>query len=152
VDKNYDYVFKADSDTAVDVEKLVREILGRPFDYAGFVNSINRCSGGPGYFLSQRAARIVGNSGSPCSWAEDMHVGEVLGRVDIYPVSLPGHIPGFSEHWIWPDGKFDPARLADKYVVALHAVQPDVMRAWHKHKKESHENPENRCQEAEVAG
>jgi hypothetical protein len=130
VDKDYDYVFKCDSDTAVDVEKLVIEILGRPFAYGGFVNSINRCSGGPGYFLNRQAARIVGNSGSPCHWAEDMHVGEVLGRVDIYPVSLPGHIPGFADHWIWPDGKFDPARLADKYVVTLHAVGPDTMRSW----------------------
>jgi hypothetical protein len=130
VDKNYHFVFKADSDTAVDVEKLVREILGRPFHYGGYVNSINRCSGGPGYFLSARAARIVGNSGSPTHWAEDMFVGEVLGRVDIYPVSLSGHIPGFSDHWIWPDGVFDAAKLADKYVVTLHAVQPDVMRAW----------------------
>jgi hypothetical protein len=134
VDKDYDYVFKCDTDTAVDVEKLVLEILGRPFAYGGYVNSINRCSGGPGYFLSKQAARIVGNSGSPCHWAEDMHVGEVLGRVDIYPKSLPGHIPGFEKHFIWPDGKFDPAVLADKYVVALHAVQPDTMREWYAHK------------------
>jgi hypothetical protein len=130
VDKDYDYVFKCDTDTAVDVDRLVREVLGRPFDYAGFVNTVNECSGGPGYFLSKRAARIVGNSGAPEHWAEDKHTAAVLARLDIYPKSLPGHRPGFSDHWIWKDGKFDPARLDEQYTVTLHAVQPDVMREW----------------------
>jgi hypothetical protein len=114
---------------------LVQEILGRPYAYGGYVNTINVCSGGPGYFLSRDAARIVGNAGNLNSWAEDLAVGQVLGQRDIYPISLPGHIPGFSDHWIWPSGQFDPARIADKYVVTLHAVQPDTMRAWWEWKK-----------------
>jgi hypothetical protein len=79
VERGYDYIFKCDTDTAVYVDRLIRELLGRPFEYGGFVNSVNECSGGPGYFLSQRAARIVGNSGNPEHWAEDKWTGRSLG-------------------------------------------------------------------------
>jgi hypothetical protein len=109
----------------------MHELLGRPFEYGGFVNTVNECSGGPGYFLSQRAARLVGNSGNPEHWAEDKHTAAILARLDIYPVSLPTHRPGFEKHWIWPDGVFDPAVLEEQYTVTLHAVQPDTMRAWY---------------------
>jgi hypothetical protein len=132
VERDYDYVFKCDTDTAVYVDRLVRELLGRPFEYGGFVNSVNICSGGPGYFLSQRAARIIGNAGNPEHWAEDLWTGQALGNRDIYPVSLPTHRPGFEKHWIWPDA-FDPSVL-DEHVVTLHAVKPNQMHEWHVYK------------------
>jgi hypothetical protein len=80
VDRDFDFIFKCDDDTAVYVDRLVAETLGRPFEYAGYVNSVNECSGGPGYFLSKRAARLVGNSGSPSSWAEDKNTAAALAR------------------------------------------------------------------------
>lgn len=138
VENNYDYLFKCDDDTAVYVDRLVTELLGRPFEYAGYVNSVNECSGGPGYFLSQRAARLVGNSGNPEQWAEDKHTAAVLARRDIYPARLVGHIPGFEKHWYWPDG-FDGTKL-DENTVAVHAVKPADMHAWYAHKNDTRRN------------
>lgn len=148
VDKGYDYVFKCDSDTAVYVDRLVAELLGRPFEYAGFVNSVNECSGGPGYFLSLRAAQLVGNSGNPETWAEDKHTAAVLSRVNIYPMSLHGHIPGFSDHWYWKDG-FDGSKL-DDLTVAVHAVRPDDMRKWYVHKNVQKPQPAQKGTSEEV--
>jgi hypothetical protein len=135
VDRDFDFIFKCDDDTVVYVDRLVAETLGRPFEYAGYVNSVNECSGGPGYFLSKRAARLVGNSGSPSSWAEDKNTAAALARTDIYPARLVGHIPGFEKHWYWPNG-FDGTKL-DENTVAVHAVKPDDMRAWYSSKNSS---------------
>jgi hypothetical protein len=126
---NYDFVFKCDDDTAVYVDRLYRELLDQRFDYAGYEHCAV-CTGGPGYFLSRRAMRAVVDAGSSDHWAEDCWVAKVLGYQNIRSTMLPGHTPGYAAHWIWPD-KFDP-KVLNPEIVTLHAVQPEMMRTWHK--------------------
>jgi hypothetical protein len=131
VENGYDFVFKGDDDTAVYIDKLVRELIENRFDYAGYCNG-NVCSGGPGYFLSRRACAILAaQGGSPDHWAEDVWTSKVLGHNRITPYILGGHRPGFVAHWFFGD-TFDPSKLADD-IVTMHAVQPEVMRAWHEY-------------------
>jgi hypothetical protein len=126
----YDWVFKADDDSLVYVDRLVRELMTNRFDYAGYLNG-KMCSGGPGYWLSKRAIGIIAEHASANQhWAEDVTVGKTLFHHNIQPFMLPEHHPGFSDHWIWPDGKFDATKIpAD--TVTMHAVQPEVMRQWY---------------------
>jgi hypothetical protein len=128
-----DYIYKGDDDTAVYVDRLVRELAHTLFDYAG-CDHHGVCTGGPGYFLSRRAFRLVATQGgSPDHWAEDVWVSKVLNRNNIYPMLLPGHRAGYTDHWFFPNG-YDPT-LEPEGVVTMHAIKPDVMRQWHKEKK-----------------
>jgi hypothetical protein len=129
LDHKYDFLYKCDDDTAVFVDRLVREILdGRTADYAGCLND-NVCTGGPGFVLSKRMMELVAKAGGPDHWAEDCWVAKIAGYANINPVSLPGHLPGYQAHWYWPKG-YTPTKLSHD-TVSVHAVQPEVMRAWH---------------------
>ena len=57
----------------------------------------------------------------PHMWAEDVTVGQAMDVARITPVMLPGHKPGFSEHWIDID-------KAESDWVTAHAVKADDMR------------------------
>lgn len=131
VDNGYRFIFKADTDTFVNVEKLLVEILQNSFDYAGWLHG-NVCSGGPGYLLSHHAAKIVATQGNnPKHWAEDCHVAETLKNANIRGLHLSGHKPGFSAHFFFGDGKaFDVSRITDD-VITAHAVFPEQMKKWH---------------------
>lgn len=132
LEHGFDFLFKCDDDTAVYVDRLVREVLERRFiDYGGYVAG-EMCTGGPGYWLSKRAMQAVVASGSPVHWAEDVNTGIALAQKNFYPQHLSGHTPGFSDHWIWPKG-FDASKLNSE-IVTLHAVQPEVMREWYANK------------------
>jgi hypothetical protein len=132
--QGFDYVFKCDDDTAVRVDRLVLELLDHPdLDYGGFLHA-EVCTGGPGYFLSRRAMQAVVHAGTPDFWAEDVWVSTVLKRANIYPIMLPGHRPGYAAHWVFPNG-FKP-ELLDNEIVTLHAMQPEIMREWHKHERQ----------------
>lgn len=128
VERNYDFVFKCDDDTAVYVDRLVTEIVTQRPGYGGCCHEMV-ATGGPGYILNKNNARIVGACHTTTEWAEDWFVSRTLGRRDIYPTNLPGHIPGYGAHWYWPNG-YDGMKLAPD-TVSVHAVQPDVMRAWY---------------------
>jgi hypothetical protein len=128
----YDYLFKADDDTAVYVDRLVKELLETRFDYAGFTNA-NICTGGPGYWLSRAAMQAVVDKFDSSHWAEDVTVGKIMALVNINPVMLPNHHSGFAAHWYFPNG-FDPTRNLQG-VVAFHAVQPEIMREWYQHER-----------------
>jgi hypothetical protein len=128
----YDFVWKGDDDTGVYVDRLIHELMSYKFDYAGYVNG-KICAGGVGYWMSRRAMKAVVDNPKPDHWAEDVSIGRILNRADIYPESLIGHCPGFSDHWYFKDG-FDPKRDMTG-VVTFHAVQPQVMRDWYKHIK-----------------
>lgn len=130
-DNGYKVVFKCDTDTYVNVEKLLIEILQNNFDYAGYLHG-GVCSGGPGYLLSNYACRIVATQGNcPKHWAEDVHVAETLKAANIRGLMLPNHRPGFSAHFFFGDGKvFDPSKITDD-VITAHAVFPGQMRRWH---------------------
>lgn len=131
--EGYKVVYKADTDTLVDVTQLLIEIMDNRFDYAGYLHG-GVCSGGPGYLLSQRACQIISTQGrSPRhAFAEDVHVSRVLGEAGIKPLMLPAHRPGFSDHFFFKGG-FDPLKLRD--IVSAHAVFPEDLRKWYEWKK-----------------
>lgn len=136
-ERDYEFIYKCDDDTAVYAERLLVEMMENAFDYAGYLHA-NVCSGGPGYFLSRRAAEIVATYGKNNGdvWAEDVWVSRVLARHGISPIMLPNHRPGFSAHFFFGDGKaFDPDKL-DDFTVTMHAVFPEQMRKWHAHKNQ----------------
>ena len=132
----YDFVAKVDDDSIVYVDRLVHECLSGQWDYAGHLNG-RVATGGPGYILSKRAINAIADKASPnFHWAEDVTVGHFLFHNNIQGVNLEGHYSGRSEHWIWPDEKFDVSTLPGNAVV-MHAVQPAVMREWWKFIKEA---------------
>jgi hypothetical protein len=137
VEQGYKFVYKCDTDTYVNVEKLLIEILENSFDYAGYLHG-GVCSGGPGYLLSNHACKIIATQGNnPTHWAEDVHCANTLKNAGIRPLMLPGHRPGFSAHFFFGDGKaFDATKITDD-VITAHAVFPEQMRTWHSLSKRS---------------
>jgi hypothetical protein len=82
---DFDYLFKCDDDTYVQVERFVQyDPMGR--DYIGVdptgEDTFN--SGGAGYFLSRRAAQIVADELTEQTGPEDLLVGRLLARHGIY--------------------------------------------------------------------
>jgi hypothetical protein len=135
VQNDWDWVFKCDDDTGVYVSRLVSELMvQRGMQYGGYKHG-NICSGGPGYWLSKPAMRILGHRADrKHQWAEDVNTGLILNGEGIEAIHLEGHMPGFKDHWFFPNG-FNPNKDMTG-IVTFHAVQPEVMRAWWKHKKE----------------
>lgn len=132
IEHGYSFIFKCDDDTYVFPDRLLVELMENPIEYAGFRHA-NVCSGGPGYWLSERAARIVAEQGSNNGdvWAEDVWVSRVLARNNILPLMLPGHRSGLSAHFFYgaPD-TFDSTKLVGD-LVTMHAVFPRQMRETH---------------------
>lgn len=133
VENDYKFVFKCDTDTYVFVERLLIEIMQNRFDYAGYRHA-DVCSGGPGYLLSSHACRIIATQGRTPQhpYAEDVHTSRVLAAAGIQPLMLPGHRPGFSDHFFFWNAEqkreqFNPALLRDEHV-SYHAVFPQAMR------------------------
>lgn len=113
--KVYDFVFKADSDTYVDVPSLMESGFEK-HDYFGHihtwpgslrdegVNKYGFLGGGEGYWTSRRACEIISkakpkkgpaeNFGS----AEDLWTGEVLGEEGIKMVDHVGYGSGITLH------------------------------------------------------
>ena len=116
----YDWVFKADDDSYVWVDRLISELMAWRCDYGGFCQGMI-CSGGPGYWLSKRAMKIVADNADFSHWAEDVTVGKTLSHHRIVHTMLPNHRPGFSAHWF--DINNIPANS-----VCIHALQPEAMR------------------------
>lgn len=136
-DKDYAYIYKCDTDTWVFAEKLLVEMMENAFDYAGYRHA-NVCSGGPGYFLSAKAALIIARVGQQRrhEYAEDVHVSRVLAEKGIEPIMLPNHRPGFAAHFFFGDGlKFDPTLVTDE-IVTMHAVFPSQMRQMYQWKNQ----------------
>ena len=122
ITKSIPHVFICDTDTYVKAAKLlscgyegydyvgkIDKPLGETFPYDatdrnGIVEHIPECypwaSGGFGYFLSRNAAFEVADS-YPKTWAEDLWVGQVLGREiakkEMSALSLPAR--SYSEHF-----------------------------------------------------
>jgi hypothetical protein len=96
--KRIDHAYLCDNDTYVIPKKLLAlpyelsdyagylcqgpSEIGTRFNYRDHQGSYERlapwCSGGVGYFLSQKAAIAIANS-YPTVWAEDMYAGQVMG-------------------------------------------------------------------------
>jgi Galactosyltransferase/Glycosyl transferase family 2 len=124
---NYAYIFKADDDTAIRPDRLMRCGYER-HDQLGFFRC--RCknpkfcqdyvTGGPGYFLSRRAMEWIVRS--PIThWAEDYNTGKILRARNVRPVGHPGFIPGYEKHFVNID------ELPSNWVTA-HAVKAEDMR------------------------
>lgn len=129
----FDYLLKCDDDSYIYVDRLMTEVMSQPFDFAGHING-GTCSGGCGYWLSRRAINEVNRNNINTHWAEDVTVGMIMKTARIEPINLTTHVPGYSDHWFFPDG-FKPEKLTDTLVCA-HAVQPEVMREWYAYEQE----------------
>ena len=130
----YDYVFKADDDGYLYVDRLMR-VEFEKWDQMGFSNCAHGLAqscgcyvtGGAGYFLSKRALQAVTstplNAVSPHKWAEDWQTGQVLRAKRMRRSGHPGFLPGFDKHYV----DVDEVLKSDKQYVALHAVTPEGM-------------------------
>ena len=137
--RGFDYLVKADDDTALYVDRLLRSGFDHPgveqMGYFGHCQCerLNRkCKDyvtGMCYTLSRRAIKQVANAellqeGQFLHWAEDYWVGGVLRDSGIRPSGHPGWVSGLSNHYVkfpLPPG-----------TVAAHSVKPEDMRTWHK--------------------
>jgi Galactosyltransferase len=136
--KRWGHIFLCDTDTLVDVSKLLA-LPYEDFDYAGgfkggqaevgkqfeyidkyiYSSNFNRsmllwpwASGGYGYFLSPKAQAVVGGTPSQV-WAEDMYVGQVLGPIpDLNIAAFP--MRKVTTH-IPKDGSWSPEVLKKWY-------------------------------------
>jgi hypothetical protein len=129
---NYDMLFKCDDDTGVYVDRIIHEALSGQWDYAGYLNG-RVATGGTGYWLTKRAINIIADHASANHWAEDVTISKVLFNHNIQGVHLEGHRTGRADHWFYKDG-FDPT-ISMSEVSSFHAMRPEDMRAWYKHKK-----------------
>lgn len=123
--REYDFTFLCDNDTFIVPHLLMLSGFAK-YDYAGHFNwevgrtypyaavgpgwqvhqRIDNCypwaSGGVGYFVSRKAAEIISEA-DISSWAEDLWVGQVLGKakVDIGHLNIEGrsawHFPKTKE-------------------------------------------------------
>lgn len=122
IEQGYDWMLKADDDTYIWPQRALEEIRWKQWDYAGYMaHSGGYVSGGPGYWLSNKAMRIIAES-TPHTWAEDMNNGEELRKHGIKPYQLNAtHLCGMTDHWVSPDRDFSSA-------VTAHAMKPEHMR------------------------
>jgi hypothetical protein len=134
--KAYQHMFLCDNDTLVTPKKLL-ESGYEAYDYSGFMATeapgrddrgiihlepYTWASGGIGYFVSHRAARIVADV-QPRVWAEDVYVGETLKpyieKGELTACDLQSLRAGTTEHW--------PKIGMDR------GVTPDDIRLGYKH-------------------
>lgn len=132
VNKTYGHIFLCDTDTFIKPHAL-GALDYTMWDYAGSFNmadhqpgcapfryqdqhgSYAECrawaSGGWGYFLSHRAAKVVGNT-YPTLWAEDMYVGHALApAIDqhmLKATNLDGLVYGATWHWPKTQHQYEP--------------------------------------------
>jgi hypothetical protein len=92
LDNGYEYLFKCDDDTYVRPERLISSGFEQ-HDYIGRVNwnprRIGYCSGGPGYWLSAKAMRIISASDKMSIGAEDHRCADALYLHGIEPIDDP---------------------------------------------------------------
>jgi hypothetical protein len=132
-ENGFDWLVKADDDTAIWVDRLMHEIVGFMGDYGGYANG-RVASGGPSYILSKRAFTLIADKANAgTAWAEDVMTSKTLFAHNIQLDHLEGHKSGKSQHWFFGD-KFDTAKLLGNEV-AIHAVRPADLRAWYAQKE-----------------
>lgn len=104
----YDYIFKVDTDTLVNVENLLHSGFANN-EYSGGYNqeeSGEFCSGGAGYWLSRKAMQVVVDS-TVEHWSEDVFVALALKEKGILPVWNSGY-------------RWKPGEIVDKDMITLH--------------------------------
>ena len=128
LDNGFDYVLKCDDDSYVWVDRAMLEV-NQVGDFAGYING-GSCSGGCGYWLSNRAMSEVIRNPINTHWAEDVTVGMIMKAAKIEPQMLQNHVPGFSNHW------FDIDKVHSD-MVCIHAVKPEDMRELYRREHEA---------------
>jgi hypothetical protein len=125
VTRQYTHVFLCDTDTFVDTTKLmgcgfqnydyagkidrtIRETFPyRAIDREGNVEVYDHChpwaSGGYGYFLSLKAAKLLVVSSPISAWCEDLWVGQVMGANKSIKIL---HTPAHEYSWHFPQHIF----------------------------------------------
>lgn len=118
LERDFDFVFKCDTDTVLNPWEFVFSAFPSPPDYLGGENAdvnvpgfppnrIEFCSGGAGYWLSKKALTIVADAPIIKTSAEDVFVADALLKYGIKPTFHPGY-------------RWRPGAVIDKDVVTLH--------------------------------
>lgn len=114
---DFDYLFKCDDDTYVDLERLLAVPLGKTYvgaDIGGFA------SGGAGYLLSTGAAIVAAQRVVDPICCEDLMVGRALNKAGI----VVEHSGDFN-----PGNEYGP--LPDNTAITSHYCDPVTMRQRH---------------------
>ncbi len=120
---DFDYLFKCDDDTYVDLARLANYPAGREFDYAGGEYA-GYASGGGGYLLSRRAAAVVAEHLDAAWGNEDELVGQCLKARGIALLADPA-FQGFTP---WTG----IAPRPDNAVITAHGISPAMWEDIHR--------------------
>lgn len=117
----HEYLFKCDDDTYVRLDRLAAMPSG--LDYCGGRIDRDRpyLSGGAGYLLSRRAAKIVADRMVELTGAEDLLVGGHLRSAGIKPV--------FDPRFSWNEAK---APTPENEVISTHYCSPERLHELHR--------------------
>jgi hypothetical protein len=128
LDHDYDYGFFTDTDTFVCVDKLLASAFTE-HDYIGWCHGRDYCQGGSGYWLSNKAMRVLveDNEPTPTTVWEDLHVGTVLARHGILPTNDERYLVGPANvHQDWPTKGND--------IITLHKLTVETMeKVWQRY-------------------
>lgn|SRR5487761_41056 len=108
IGRDYDFMFKTDTDTVVNFKNLMLSGFEK-YDYSGAHNheaTGEFCSGGAGYWLSRKAMSIVAHT-QVKYFAEDVMVALALREQGILPVWNTGY-------------RWQPGERFDKDMITLH--------------------------------
>lgn len=118
----FDYLFKCDDDTFVAADRLAEiDFQGR--DYIGFeFFGHGYASGGAGYFLSRRAAKIIATQLHGTDWKEDVLVADCLRK--------NGIVISHDDRFL-PYGNDDKRPKADNQIITSHRLSRNEFMASH---------------------
>ena len=135
-DQGYDHLFKVDTDTYVDIPRLLasgfeaHDYAGHPFPRDGWMQA----SGGAGYWLSRRAMEVLKDA-PVTNIYEDTWVGEVLCASGIrlhpderYRVCFPRHFeegPRPANNRITSHLGFSPEPFESRFMHMAHRLRQD---------------------------
>lgn len=143
LDRDYDFVFLCDTDTYVIPDRLLASGF-EDYDLVGLFNGRIGApnategrywawiSGGNGYWLSNRAARVIAERQHDGDWAEDRITGQALG-----PYFHSGEFTAFShvDYGFHTDGEHLRTRITSHYCTrGLHrSFDPEWMRSRYRY-------------------
>lgn len=130
--QEYDYIFKVDTDTYVDVPRLLAsgfnqaDYIGTPFA----VGDLNYASGGAGYWLSRRAYSLLLDAPISIPW-DDIWVGQNLHAQGIH-LHVDTRYNVCSPHNFWSGPRPDNDAITSHLGFSPEPFSQEDMRAAHK--------------------